>query len=135
MKMSYHNPVLLQESVDALAIKEDGVYVDVTFGGGGHSKEILKRLGPDGKLFAFDQDSDALKNAIDEQDEDNIKDIMHVLKNSAALYGALTLAALASQLHDYPPVTIDENIHAAQIVQHNLEKTHAAYQVIANNIT
>ena len=75
-----------------------------------------------------------LKNAI-EQDEDNIKDIMHVLKNSAALYGALTLAALASQLHDYPPVTIDENIHAAQIVQHNLEKTHAAYQVIANNIT
>lgn len=76
-----------------------------------------------------------LKQAIDEQDEDNIKDIMHVLKNSAALYGALTLAALASQLHDYPPVTIDENIHAAQIVQHNLEKTHAAYQVIANNIT
>lgn len=76
-----------------------------------------------------------LKNAIDEQDEDNIKDIMHVLKNSAALYGALTLAALASQLHDYPPVTIEENIHAAQIVQHNLEKTHAAYQVIANNIT
>ena len=54
-----------------------------------------------------------LKNAIDEQDEDNIKDIMHVLKNSAALYGALTLAALASQLHDYPPVTIEENIHAA----------------------
>ncbi|MDC9496078.1 MULTISPECIES: Hpt domain-containing protein [unclassified Pseudoalteromonas] len=76
-----------------------------------------------------------LKNAVDEQDEDNIKDIMHVLKNSAALYGALTLAALASQLHDYPPVTIEENIHAAQIVQHNLEKTHAAYQVIANNIT
>lgn len=76
-----------------------------------------------------------LKNAIDEQDEDNIKDIMHVLKNSAALYGALTLAALASQLHDSPPVTIEENIHAAQIVQHNLEKTHAAYQVIANNIT
>ena len=76
-----------------------------------------------------------LKNAIDEQDEDNIKDIMHVLKNSAALYGALSLAALASQLHDYPPVTIEENIHAAQIVQHNLEKTHAAYQVIANNIT
>ncbi len=76
-----------------------------------------------------------LKNAIDEQGEDNIKDIMHVLKNSAALYGALTLAALASQLHDYPPVTIEENIHAAQIVQHNLEKTHAAYQVIANNIT
>ncbi|WP_338363821.1 Hpt domain-containing protein [uncultured Pseudoalteromonas sp.] len=76
-----------------------------------------------------------LENAIVEQDEENIKEIMHVLKNSAALYGALTLAALASQLHDYPPVTIEEKIHAAQNVHHNLEKTHAAYQVIANSIT
>ena len=59
MKMNYHNPVLLKESIDALAIKEDGVYVDVTFGGGGHSREILKRLGSEGKLFAFDQDPDA----------------------------------------------------------------------------
>jgi 16S rRNA (cytosine1402-N4)-methyltransferase len=65
--MSYHNAVLLQESVDALAIKEDGVYVDVTFGGGGHSKEILKRLGKNGKLFAFDQDPDALDNIIDDE--------------------------------------------------------------------
>lgn len=65
--MSYHNPVLLQESVDALAIKEDGIYVDVTFGGGGHSKEILKRLGAKGKLFAFDQDPDALNNVIDDE--------------------------------------------------------------------
>jgi 16S rRNA (cytosine1402-N4)-methyltransferase len=56
MKMKYHNPVLLKESIDALAIKEDGVYVDVTFGGGGHSREILKRLGSEGKLFAFDQE-------------------------------------------------------------------------------
>ncbi|MFC4096392.1 16S rRNA (cytosine(1402)-N(4))-methyltransferase RsmH [Euzebyella saccharophila] len=62
----YHNPVLLQESVDGLAIKEDGVYVDVTFGGGGHSKEILKRLGSEGKLFAFDQDEDALENRLDD---------------------------------------------------------------------
>ena len=53
--MMYHNPVLLKESVDGLAIKEDGVYVDVTFGGGGHSKEILKRLGEKGRLIAFDQ--------------------------------------------------------------------------------
>lgn len=63
----YHNPVLLHESIDALAIKEDGVYVDVTFGGGGHSKEILKRLGKNGKLFAFDQDPDALENIIDDE--------------------------------------------------------------------
>jgi 16S rRNA (cytosine1402-N4)-methyltransferase len=67
MKMMYHNPVLLKESIDALAIKEDGVYVDVTFGGGGHSKEILKRLGSEGKLFAFDQDPDALGNLIDDE--------------------------------------------------------------------
>ena len=65
--MSYHNPVLLHESIDGLAIKEDGVYVDVTFGGGGHSKEILNRLGKEGKLFAFDQDPDALENVIDDE--------------------------------------------------------------------
>lgn len=64
--MNYHNPVLLKESIDALSIKEDGVYVDVTFGGGGHSREILSRLGPKGKLFAFDQDPDALENLIDD---------------------------------------------------------------------
>ncbi|WP_439130744.1 16S rRNA (cytosine(1402)-N(4))-methyltransferase RsmH [Polaribacter sp.] len=64
---SYHDAVLLKESVDALAIKEDGVYVDVTFGGGGHSKEILSRLNEHGKLFAFDQDPDALKNVINDE--------------------------------------------------------------------
>jgi 16S rRNA (cytosine1402-N4)-methyltransferase len=64
--MEYHNPVLLKESVDGLNIKPDGVYVDVTFGGGGHSQEILSRLGEKGKLFAFDQDEDALENAIDD---------------------------------------------------------------------
>ena len=63
---NYHNPVLLHESIDALAIKEDGIYVDVTFGGGGHSREILNRLGKNGKLFAFDQDPDALANEIDD---------------------------------------------------------------------
>lgn len=64
--MEYHNPVLLKETVDGLNINSDGIYVDVTFGGGGHSREILKRLGDKGKLFAFDQDSDALKNTIDD---------------------------------------------------------------------
>ena len=66
MIMEYHNPVLLKETVDGLNIKEDSVYVDVTFGGGGHSKEILKRLGEKGRLFAFDQDLDALANTIDD---------------------------------------------------------------------
>jgi 16S rRNA (cytosine1402-N4)-methyltransferase len=64
--MEYHNPVLLHETVDGLAIKPDGVYVDVTFGGGGHSKEILNRLGEKGRLFAFDQDQDAQQNSIDD---------------------------------------------------------------------
>jgi 16S rRNA (cytosine1402-N4)-methyltransferase len=64
--MDYHNPVLLRETVDGLNIKEDGVYVDVTFGGGGHSKEILSRLGPNGRLLAFDQDQDAQENALDD---------------------------------------------------------------------
>jgi len=64
--MSYHNPVLLKESVDGLNIKEDGVYVDVTFGGGGHSREILSRLGEKGRLIGFDQDEDALANTIED---------------------------------------------------------------------
>lgn len=59
---TYHVPVLLTESIDGLSIKPDGIYVDVTFGGGGHSREILRRLGPDGRLFGFDQDADAAKH-------------------------------------------------------------------------
>lgn len=63
---TYHVPVLLNESIDGLAIKPDGTYVDVTFGGGGHSREILRRLGPNGRLFSFDQDADAEKNIVDD---------------------------------------------------------------------
>jgi len=63
----YHTTVLLKEAVDGLAIKEDGVYVDATFGGGGHSREILGRLGPKGRLLAFDQDADAWKNKPDDE--------------------------------------------------------------------
>ena len=58
----YHIPALLNETIDGLDIKPDGVYVDVTFGGGGHSREILSRLGPNGKLLGFDQDEDAKAN-------------------------------------------------------------------------
>ncbi len=64
--MSYHQPVMLQECLDGLNIQPNGIYVDVTFGGGGHSKEILKRLGENGKLFAFDLDDDAQYNKIDD---------------------------------------------------------------------
>lgn len=82
--MEYHNPVLLNESIDALAIKEGGVYVDVTFGGGGHSREILSRLGATGKLIAFDQDLDAKRNIIEDNRfvliEENFRYIGRFLK-------------------------------------------------------
>lgn len=61
-QQSYHIPVLLEESLEGLAISPSGVYVDVTFGGGGHSRAIMNRLGPDGSLFGFDQDADAERN-------------------------------------------------------------------------
>ena len=84
MKMEYHNSVLLRDSIDALAIKEDGVYVDITFGGGGHSREILSRLGEKGKLVAFDQDPDAKRNKIEDNRfvliEENFRYISRFLK-------------------------------------------------------
>lgn len=87
MTSQYHDPVLLQESVDGLNIKTNGVYVDVTFGGGGHSKEILKRLGDDGRLFAFDQDEDALANAIEDQRFQLINQNFRYLKQYLKFYG------------------------------------------------
>ncbi len=63
----YHIPALLNQTIDALQVKPDGVYIDATFGGGGHSAEILKRLDKKGRLVAFDQDSDALNNAFDDK--------------------------------------------------------------------
>ncbi|HUH29705.1 16S rRNA (cytosine(1402)-N(4))-methyltransferase RsmH [Gelidibacter sp.] len=86
--MDYHNPVLLTEAVDGLNIKPDGVYVDVTFGGGGHSREILNRLGPKGKLFAFDQDKDALLNTIDDPRFTLINENFRYLKRFLRFYGA-----------------------------------------------
>ena len=87
MTMEYHNPVLLKETVDGLNIKENGVYVDVTFGGGGHSKEILKRLGATGKLFAFDQDLDALENTIDDDRFKLINENFRYIKRFLRFYG------------------------------------------------
>ena len=85
--MEYHNPVLLKESVDGLNIQENGIYVDVTFGGGGHSKEILKRLGTKGKLIAFDQDQDALKNSIDDHRFTLINENFRYLKRFLRFHG------------------------------------------------
>ena len=85
--MEYHNPVLLKETVDGLNIHEGGIYVDVTFGGGGHSKEILKRLGPNGKLLAFDQDQDALENSIDDDRFTLINENFRYLKRFLRFHG------------------------------------------------
>jgi len=80
----YHNPVLLKESIDGLNINPSGIYVDVTFGGGGHSQEILNRLGPEGRLFAFDQDPDAVANKLDDDRfvliEENFRNIKRFLR-------------------------------------------------------
>lgn len=83
----YHKPVLLTESVDALVSNPDGVYVDVTFGGGGHSREILSRLSEKGSLFSFDQDSDALNNAIEDSRFTLINQNFRFLENSLLMYG------------------------------------------------
>jgi 16S rRNA (cytosine1402-N4)-methyltransferase len=96
--MEYHNPVLLQASVDGLNIKPDGVYVDVTFGGGGHSKEILSRLGPDGKLFAFDQDEDALANALPDERFTLINENFRFIKRFLRFYGLKSVDGILADL-------------------------------------
>jgi 16S rRNA (cytosine1402-N4)-methyltransferase len=96
--MEYHNPVLLQASVDGLNIKPDGVYVDVTFGGGGHSKEILSRLGPNGKLFAFDQDEDALSNALPDERFTLINENFRFIKRFLRFYGVKSVDGILADL-------------------------------------
>ncbi len=96
--MEYHNPVLLQASVDGLNIKPDGIYVDVTFGGGGHSKEILKRLGPNGKLFAFDQDEDALANALPDERFTLINENFRFVKRFLRFYGVKSVDGILADL-------------------------------------
>lgn len=85
--MDYHNPVLLKETVDGLDVKPDGIYVDVTFGGGGHSREILSRLGPEGKLYGFDQDVDAQENIIEDERFTLIPENFRYIKRFMRFYG------------------------------------------------
>ena len=96
--MEYHNPVLLQASVGGLNIKPDGIYVDVTFGGGGHSAAILKRLGPNGKLFAFDQDEDALANAIPDERFTLINENFRFIKRFLRFYGVKSVDGILADL-------------------------------------
>ena len=83
----YHNPVLLKESVDALISNGSGIYVDCTFGGGGHSREILNRLDQNGKLFSFDQDVDAVCNKIDDNRFELVEQNFRFLKNNLRFRG------------------------------------------------
>lgn len=94
----YHKPVLLTESVDALVSNPDGVYVDVTFGGGGHSREILSRLSEKGRLFSFDQDSDALNNAIEDPRFTLINQNFRFLENSLLMYGVAQVDGILADL-------------------------------------
>lgn len=95
--MQYHKPVLLKECIDGLNINPKGIYVDVTFGGGGHSREILKHL-TTGKLYAFDQDDDALKNTIKDERFVLIKQNFRYLKNFLKMYNALPIDGLLADL-------------------------------------
>ncbi len=94
----YHNPVLLKQSVDDLVTNPDGTYVDCTFGGGGHSREILSRLSDKGRLFSFDQDLDALKNTIDDPRFTLINQNFRFLENSLFMYGVPKVDGILADL-------------------------------------
>ncbi|SDK44837.1 16S rRNA (cytosine1402-N4)-methyltransferase [Pedobacter sp. ok626] len=98
MENSYHVPVLLKECMEGLNIKPDGVYVDVTFGGGGHSREILKKLGKDGVLIAFDQDPDAQRNKIDDPRFHFVDQNFAFLKNNLRLLGYKAVDGILADL-------------------------------------
>jgi len=95
---NYHTPVMLQECIAALAIRPEGTYVDVTFGGGGHSKEILKELGKNGRLLAFDQDEDARRNVPDDGRFTFIEQNFRYLKNYCRLYDAIPVNGILADL-------------------------------------
>jgi 16S rRNA (cytosine1402-N4)-methyltransferase len=134
--MEYHNPVLLKETVDGLNIKPDGVYVDVTFGGGGHSKEILKRLGENGKLFAFDQDLDALENTIDDSRFTLINENFRFIKRFLRFHGVkkvdgvLADFGVSSHQFDVAERGFSTRFEADLDMRMNQEKALSAFHVI-----
>ncbi len=95
---TYHVPVLLHESIDGLDIKPNGVYVDVTFGGGGHSREILKRLGKNGRLYSFDQDADAERNIVDDDRFTFVRSNFRYLSNWMRYYEVEHIDGLLADL-------------------------------------
>ena len=134
--MEYHNAVLLEETVDGLDIKPDGVYVDVTFGGGGHSREILSRLGPNGKLYAFDQDKDALANTIDDERFVLINENFRYIKRFLRFYGVkevdgvLADFGVSSHQFDVAERGFSTRFEAKLDMRMNQDRKLSAYEVI-----
>ena len=134
--MSYHDPVLLFESVDGLEVKPNGVYVDVTFGGGGHSAEILKRLGTNGKLFAFDQDGDALRNEIEDDRfvliNENFRFISRFLRLNGVkkVDGILADLGVSSHQFDSAERGFSTRFDADLDMRMNSEDTVSAFEVV-----
>jgi 16S rRNA (cytosine1402-N4)-methyltransferase len=95
---NYHVPVMLRECIEGLDIKPDGTYVDVTFGGGGHSKEILKHLGKNGRLLAFDQDADAQQNIPEDERFEFVDQNFRYLKNFCRLHNAVPVDGILADL-------------------------------------
>lgn len=136
--MEYHNAVLLKETVDGLQIKPDGVYVDVTFGGGGHSREILSRLGKNGKLFAFDQDKDALVNAIEDDRFTLINENFRYIKRFLRFYGVKAVDGIladfgvSSHQFDVAQRGFSTRFEADLDMRMNQERQLSAFEVINN---
>jgi 16S rRNA (cytosine1402-N4)-methyltransferase len=136
--MEYHNAVLLKETVDGLSIKPDGVYVDVTFGGGGHSHEILSRLGPKGKLYAFDQDKDALANTIEDDRFVLINENFRFMKRFLRFYGVkevdgvLADFGVSSHQFDVAERGFSTRFEANLDMRMNQENKLSAFEVVNN---
>lgn len=94
----YHTPALLHETIEGLNLQSDGIYVDVTFGGGGHSKEILNKIGPKGKLFGFDQDADAIQNIVDDKRFTFVRSNFKYMKNFMRFHGVEKVDGILADL-------------------------------------
>ena len=136
MDLDYHNPVLLDETVNGLDIKPNGVYVDVTFGGGGHSRHILSKLGPDGKLFGFDQDEDALANVINDTRfiliNENFRFIKRFLRfhNIKEVDGILADLGVSSHQFDVPERGFSTRFDAELDMRMSKRNDLSAYKII-----
>jgi len=132
----YHNPVLLKETVDGLNIIENGTYVDVTFGGGGHSKEILKRLGKEGRLIAFDQDQDALLNRIDDSRFTLINENFRYVKRFLKFHGVMSIDGIladfgvSSHQFDIPERGFSTRFEANLDMRMNQQEQLSAFHVV-----